>query len=155
MEIASVGVVPYLKIGQRVFTDTANLIKLVTFDTGTGNFSTFRTHNGTAGYEVPAGKQLRIQAIVFNPLGTGNVGMKLCYGDTDVGISVGAVAPTNAVYLGGSSGANARVINGAAGIAMSLEIGVLDFVVPAGKFAALQMFVNSGTAYAFGYLESV
>lgn len=143
---------PSLLIGGRVMSDVASLKTLpfrVTETAGTLN-CTPRLSNGTAGYQVPVGKQFRIVAAridVFTV--SGNGGFNIAYADNDMGFSTNN-APVNRVDYAGD--ANSTPLG-------SETIGIveasIDFVVPAGKYIGIfGNGVNAGNGQLFGYEEN-
>lgn len=151
--------IPSLEIGGRVFTDLQNLIQLVA-SVGTtaanGNASA-RLANGVAGYQVPVGKILTLQA--FRAAGNITAGaaiglFALGYSDNDAGQQSNN-ALTNAVYIAGTNTGPSIPPASAAAVVTSMECPLPDFQVPAGKYISL---VNQNNAYynvyLFGYLKN-
>lgn len=86
--IGTLGVIDTLTIGGRVYTDLTNLIILHGAVSISGNPTTFRKANGTAGYQ--AVNTLTISSVVFHCV-TASAGVvgNLGYTDTDYGINNG------------------------------------------------------------------
>ena len=129
--------IPSLTVGGVVFTDLQNLIVLVSFCNSTASHtSTPRKWNGSAGYQVTAGKTLKIRAMRMQiPVATAGVDAPhtLGYADNDVGLD-GTTAHTNLVYIGGSSGISTGLY-GISAVASFYESPIwLD--VPATKYVA-------------------
>lgn len=128
------------------FLDIPNLKCLIAVGNA-AKYSTFRSANGTAGYQVTTGKTLKFRAarvVVVTAAASG--GVVLGYGDTDVNIAAGA-APTNPVYLGGSSFVRLQNLSVEGQFSMPVR-----FDVPAGKYP----FIFSDglcAVFIFGYEE--
>lgn len=117
-----------LIIGGRTFTDLDNLIILAGYVVG-GNYTTVRELNATAGYEVTAGKTLKILAIENTPVDAGS-SVDIGYGDDDKGVNAVSSPPTNAVPV---CGAIANMDFGASGAYIQRQQAI-NFEVPEGKF---------------------
>ena len=62
--IGTLGTIPTITVGGRVFTDLDNLIVLTAYaQTGTAAGATFREPVASSGYQVPGGQTLRILAV--------------------------------------------------------------------------------------------
>jgi len=155
--IGTLGNVPTLNIGGRIFTDTANLIYLVSRVT-TANNCVFRQYDGTAGY-TPSGAtsfvaySMRYYAADITPL-TATGYSSIGYNDVDFGYDV-ATAPTTPIYPTG--GSNGFIFQGPATLG-NVNTAFVDinfkFTTPNGKY--LFLFGNgasAGTRYyqVFGY----
>lgn len=154
--IGTLGNIPNLVVGGRVFTDLTNLIVLAAYVTTASNRATFRKINTSAGYAVTAGKTLTIyaaKATAASSLSTTSAvtTATFAYSDNDVGLDT-ATAFTNPVYEIGD--VNFHTINAypAAGNMNINEVGGLNFQVLQNKFPG---FVNAGAGqlyiYVYGY----
>lgn len=150
--IGTLGTIPSLTVGGSVFTDLDNLIVLGGTNS-TNAFCTLRKPNGTAGYQVTAGKTLTQRALHFTDLDTaGNSATcSLLYGDTDVGQNA-AAAPTTPVYNFGTSAIS--IVNAiiAGGLDKNHEVSIF-FQVPATKYPGATMGAASGikAVLTYGY----
>lgn len=145
---------PSITVGGRVFTDLKNLIVLRTAITNVGGATngTGRLNTGSAGYQVTAGKTLKIKAVrAFGQTFTAAGGFYVCYSDNDVGV-VSTTAFTNAKYSGNSSSLAICLNVNAIGVWYETAF---DFDVPATKYAGAQQ--SSGTYQGmieyYGYEE--
>lgn len=154
--IGTLGTIPSLQIGGRVYTDLTSLI-ILGADATAGRWGTMRLCSGTAGYQVTTGKTLTISSVAANsPAGGGSsVYGTILYGNTDVGFQ-SASAPTSPVYMFGSSTVfpilGAFAASGAS-VSNYKDTAInINFAVPATKYPALE---NSGGAeifmIAYGY----
>lgn len=102
--IGTLGTVDTINVGGRIFTDLTTALIMAVTQVGANTFGTFRKTQGTAGYQVTTGKTLTIHAVqlICNAGGNYTTG-GLGYGDTDIGLN-SAAAPTNPIYIGGSTG---------------------------------------------------
>lgn len=134
--VGTLGTSESLSIGGRVFTDLTNLIVLRAQSVGTaGHYNTFRKLNGTAGYQVTAGKTLTILAIKWNNLvASAGAGSTLLYGTNDVGLD-SASAPTGATFQFGTSSGTAVVEIDSN--ATSIHEADCNFQVPAADYPAM------------------
>lgn len=148
--IGTLGSIPTATVGGRVYTDLDNLIYLVTGVSTGGRYATFRTHNGSAGYQVTTGKTLTISSVVnLSDTSTAYYSL-LCYGDNDVGLD-SAAAPTTVVRLGGlAAGARAHLTSVGSGN-ISIPALPLKFQVPATKYPAIYSSNADSIMYAYGY----
>lgn len=133
-----------ITVGGRTLS-TAGLIVLHC-RVGSTNRCTMRKGNGSAGYQVTAGKTLTIEAFQYHVTATsGNSGCTIAYGDNDVGFPSNTV-PTNIVYVAGSVSGyyplNASIGPGSTNYGM--QEGVVQFDVPATKYPAL---IGDATAF--------
>ena len=138
--IGTLGNIPTITAGGRIFTDLTTIISLVS-QAGTTNGGTFRKPGITSGYAVTSGKTLTVGAMVF--YATANVGMKIAQTDNDIGLDA-STAFTNPVYLGSSSGLTFPIF-------ATLPLGFApNFPVAATKYLS---FANnsSGTTWALAY----
>lgn len=147
-QIIQPSTVPCLTVGGRVFTDLSNLIILTTYVTGTSTYiSTLRRANGSAGYQITAGKTLTIYAAQMHIIVASSVNIGLGYGDNDVG-QLTTTVPTNPVYVAGAAGV---------GIFSLAAIGFFEastnFQIPATKygFVNAQATAGAGTIRLYGY----
>lgn len=154
--IGTLGAVPTLTVGGRVFTDLPNLIILYGKVVTGGRFTTLRRGNDTAGYQVTAGKTFTIGAIWGTAeVASSQAAINLLYGNTDVGLD-SASAPTTPIYLAGDA---TNVI--AAGVALLGAAGTpnasfssfpgLDFRVPATKYPAFKGSAVGTNLVVYGY----
>lgn len=145
------GIIPSLTVGNRVFTDLTNLITLIGLSQGVGgSYSSGRLPNTSAGYAVPAGKQLRIVGVSCHCVTAGPIAFG--YADNDCGSSSNTT-PTNPVYPASNIYA-AQIQMATAGNYYERNV---NFVVPAGKYVAIHgsNSVSVGNMLVYGYLESV
>lgn len=146
--IGTIGNIPTITVGGRVFTDLTNLIQLMNYVNDT-SYATFRAPNGTAGYAVTASTTLQVKAVIVHPGSTGAPSISLGYGDNDVGIGSGA-APTNAVWNAGSKDIMAVTGRGNTG-SVGSQGAVANFNIPAGKYPACYSSLGVVHAHIFGY----
>jgi hypothetical protein len=145
--IGTIGNVPTVTMGGRVFTDLDNLIYL-SGAVPTGARCTLRKNNGSAGYQVTTGKTMTIYAAVGFPSTTSYGNFTLFYADNDVGQS-SSTALTNGVYLNGDSAS--RIIFYQANNASTWGIGSpCNFAVPAQKYSGAENS-NGGFIQALAY----
>lgn len=123
--------------------------KILHSDITTNSWSTFYS-NALAGYQVPADTQFRIMAIHIFAVGASALGAKMAYGDNSVVNS--ASAPTNAVILGNGSGNN---LVASANTLNKGRVYILDFLVPAAKYPALNASSTGASAFLIGKEEAV
>jgi hypothetical protein len=133
----------------RRFTDLTNLLILYAHCIGAGGANgTFRLTSGTAGYLVPGGKTLRINAILVR--GTASSSAKFAQSDNDVTVD-SATALTNPVYVSGDIKYDILFPS----VAGNESMVPMSFPVATGKY--FTMACGGGTtdqlAIAFGYLE--
>lgn len=152
MKVSNSGAVPSLTVGGRVFTDLANLITLECFHTSGGSAnSTFRVPGGAAGYQVPAGKTLRLWAasMMCNAASSGSPA--LLYSDNDVGQQT-ATAYTNPSYKAGADAVPFLYSEGA--LTSPVERG-MNWTIPTGKYVGMKVTGNTNTIQmtVYGYLE--
>lgn len=148
--IGTLGSVDTVTVGGRSFTDVPNLIILSMYIGGSGNFTTGRKANGTAGYQVTAGKTYTIGAIrgylMLASAGT-TIQSGIGYADNDIGLDQNTT-PTNPVY---AYGASTAAVFAPYFSQLTLELPVL-FGIPQNKYV---FTLNSdGTKqqwYTFGY----
>lgn len=145
--IGNLGTIPTLTVGNRVFTDLTNLITLSGFVSGGGNYGTMRAPNGTAGYQVTAGKTYTIHSLIITGGGvTGTGAGTILYGNTDVGTGAGS-APTTPIYYGGyGAGGLLTASNFPPSITGTFCNPM--FQIPATKYPAV---INSSTAFYLSY----
>ncbi len=146
------GQVATLEVAGRTIIGLTNLIVLHSY-MAAQVFTTARLGNGTAGYVVPAQKQLRIVAVLTQVV-TANAGSRYyCgYGDTDVGIN-SVAAPTNNVSVAGAS--TTGIVR--EGNAVGNTSVAIDFIVPAGKYvyaASTNAGQTAGMMF-YGILEDI
>jgi hypothetical protein len=144
-----------ISIGGRVFTDLDNLIMLYGWTAGSTTIRTsLRLANGTAGYQVPASRTLKIMAAKIVPCAatpTGQVVATPCYSDNDVGME-SSTAFTNPIYLGGDVGMGLATAGASDNYP---EFGVvLDFDVPTGKYPGFQGGACVTSLIFYGYLRA-
>jgi len=143
------GNAPTITVGGRVFSDLKNLIVIRTRVGVGGNlYGTARSLNASSGYQVPAGKTLRITAV--REVGsTLNQAVSIGHGDDDKGMN-SAAAPTNAVWqIGDKDGVLGKNTN---------QYGVTEFVtnftIPTGKYPCAYTDSTGGAIVEmWGYLE--
>lgn len=145
--------VPSLTIGGRVFTDISNLIVLCGGPATAARFSTLRRPNGSAGYQITAGKTFRIEAIViFSGTAASIATYNLLYGDTDVGLD-SAAAPTTPVYCGGGATVYTAMVGRGTGGASEQFPQVFHphFDIPATKYACITVDKAASAVFVYGY----
>lgn len=113
---------------------------------GATSTCTFVESNGTAGYQVPVGKTLRIIAIRCASNATTGAFYAL-YSDNDAGYS-GTTAHTNPVVI---SGVNAYTTYGQTATFTYQDI-LVNFDVPTGKYPGAAASAYSGEVAFIGYL---
>lgn len=101
--IGTLGTIPTLTVGGRVFTDLTTLIELTGFCGNTNTNASLRLYSGSSGYQVTVGKTLTLHAQQISwTTASGSAGFALGYADNDVGMDSGT-AFTNPVWRGGTS----------------------------------------------------
>lgn len=145
--IGTLGTIPTLTVGGRVFTDLSTLITVVgSIVQATGTNSTCRAPVATAGYQVTTGKTYTIWAASYVSHVVGV--FQLLYTDNDTG-TPGATAFTNPKYYNSDS-ANPIFITAASVSTVSREV---FFAVPALKYVSLLTGTGSmvGSCWFYGY----
>lgn len=143
------GNIPTLQIGGRIFTDLTNLITLTASMSG-AKWSTARKLGVAAGYQVTAGKTLKIYAAVVSNEGTGTFGVQLSQSDNDTGHN-GVTAQTNAVPLIPTTVTGAFSFNC---VPTGGQIGTFSFDAPVAsqKFlTVLGIGASNGDCIFYGY----
>lgn len=149
MQVGAVGITPSLTIGGRVFTDLTNLIILHgAVAAGQANCS-LRKANGVAGYAVTAGKTLTIYACKGRSNTAANTKIILLYSDNDMGVDT-ATAPTNPVYIMGSTANYGLTYSGGASVDQE-QAHEINFQVPATKIPGVIMVSSVSYFRAYGY----
>lgn len=150
--IGTLGTIPTLTVGGRVFTDLTTLIILGGYALSNNSFASLRKPNGSAAYSITTAKTYTIYAaklIGYTLGGTGYI--NVLYGDTDAGMDA-ASAPTNAVYCNGDAATRyAGVGASSTGTGYFLDGSHTPFAVPAGKYVASKFLNGGGTAFVYGY----
>jgi hypothetical protein len=152
--IGTLGTIPTLTVGGRVFTDLSTLITLVTAIQTANRSGTFRLTNGSSGYPVTASKTLTVSAmsvISTNQVAGNSAGVaSFGYADNDVGVN-SATALTTPVYYGGSALIGLAPV-GEPSFGGEFQYSV-KLVVPAGKypFAVQDGSANILVIHAYGY----
>lgn len=157
--IGTLGTIPTLTVGGRVFTDLDNLITLVAQEgaSATSQNCTFRKVGVTGGYVVPALTTFKLIAIKIVSVtatagANANGNLDILYADNDVGFGTNT-AFTNPVYLGGDSSSVVR-FQSLIATGQSSEF-VINFDIPAGKYPAIAgQFAVTGQedmVIAYGY----
>lgn len=141
MNIVVPSAIPTLTVGGRVFTDLQNLIILSGHANNTRN-GTLRKPNGSAGYQITAGKTYQIHAAKFwsSVLSTVNASVFLAQGDTDLGLD-SASAITNPVYPFGQSTTTTGIFTTTNNTGIVVSEQDFRFNVAAGKYVNI---ANSG-----------
>lgn len=152
-QIGTLGNIPTLTIGGRVFTDLSTLIELTGYCNTNANAS-LRLYSGSAGYQVTTGKTLTIGACKLSAAtSSSNVTFNLGYADNDVGLD-SSTAFTSAVWRGGSSSNRiVAFIVGSSGVSTSsVEMGIKVNCI-AQKYVAFSGVAGAGGVYitAWGY----
>lgn len=149
-------VAPNILVAGRTFSDLSNLIILTC--TARGNDTcTMRKSNGnaTSGYQVTAGKTLKLSAFVM--MNTGNLAQGLpLYSDNDGGLAQSGVGGlTNPVYYNGFTSSDAVLSLGSAVAGYGNKEYNVYFEVPAAKYPGFHWVANSAlvTIIAYGYEE--
>lgn len=146
--LANPSAIPTLTVGGRVFTDLTNLIVLKASISAAGRYSTFRRLNGTAGYQVTAGKTLTIVALRGFNRGAAVESVNLQYGNTDSGVE-SAVDQTGVVYESGAAMYNSLAFSATSGSSAEAPSG---FTVPATKYPGVIGTTGSTVSvYAYCY----
>lgn len=152
--IGNLGTIPTLTVANRVFTDLTTLIILHGPVSTAGRWSGMRISNGTAARQTTSAKTLTMYALALvSAAATGNAVANVLYGDTDVGLNA-AAAPTNPVYMAGTSTTTDYPLQGAAAASgaylQKAEI-ACAFQVPASKYPTVQVASSNGVVNAFCY----
>ncbi len=151
--IGTLGTIPTLAVGGRVFTDLTNLKTLVGFVNGVGLNATLRELGETSGYLVPTGKVFRILAYSISNYGSSD-GLYPGYGDTDVG-QQSSSSPTGAVnpLSGGGFLINTTSANATNLVTLELSLGS-GLLIPAETYPYIASGGTMvGTILAHGYEE--
>lgn len=136
--IGTLGTIPTLTIGGRVFTDLENLITLAGHASTGGSTESGLKRIGPAfstAYQVPASKALRVLAVKLGIAGNGVLQLDLGYNDAALTAQVAFGALVNPVFA--SSGTSIR---NNSFISAKTSPGVLEqdfgegFLIPAGKY---------------------
>lgn len=135
--IGTLGTIPTLTIGGRVFTDLTT-IKMLYARQGGDVRSSFRLANGTSGYAVTGGTTLTVYAVAIIPNDSSTIGFQLAYSDNDVGSDTNT-AFTNPVYWMGASNALHQVAAVGSGMPEAVRSFALNFQVLAAKYPGLQI----------------
>lgn len=141
--IGTIGNVPTILVGGRVFVDLTNLIYLFGFNSNVNLFATLRLANATAGYQVSGTLTTYAVDGLFE---SGILKAVLLYGDTDVGFSAGA-APTNPVYLAGDTAMKVLVSNNTYSKSFAM-----NFQTPNTKYPCIKAIGDAGSFAAYAYL---
>lgn len=153
IQIGTLGTIPTITVGGRVFTDLTNLIILIGVLENAGDFTTLRKMNATSGYQVPGGKTFTAMAIKIAGAPQ-NIGCNhsVLYGDNDVGEN-SASAPATPVYAGGFTAPSATVQSVKdSGGALLFPEAAINFQVPTGKFMAHTADASvRSIVYIYGY----
>lgn len=109
--IGTLGTIPTITVGGRVFTDLTTIIILQAYmnSSAATRYSTFR--RTSSGYQVTTAKTLKLHAAKWSGIGTNSGGFTMGYGDNDVGFS-SASAPTNETFPFYGSATNSVMLNG-------------------------------------------
>ncbi len=146
--VGTLGVLPSLTIGGRVFTDLTNIIMLIgSSKTGALN-CTGRKAGATSGYQVTAGKTLTISAIKMQSETTTAWGCYFNYSDNDVGYST-STALTNGVVLAPLSSSFALEAPATVGGIGNFEVSIA--VIAAKYLTSIQIGTGTGDWIAYGY----
>jgi hypothetical protein len=145
--IGTLGTIPSITVGGRVFTDLTSL-KVLSSGVITNPRCTFRLPTGSAGYQVTAGTTLTVSAIRIVPSTTGLSVCTLAQTDNDVGLD-SATAFTNPVYQGGSTTIWTHAISST--IPTAVEATATLFTVAAQKYLSSLGNTNGERYIAFGY----
>jgi hypothetical protein len=161
MGIAAYGESDSITIGGRKLTAINKLLILKGFTNGSTNkFGSFRSVNGTAGYQVPNGKKLVVLGVrtTGNYVTATNEGLvSLYYSDNDNGIGT-STTPTNQVYQCGDI-SPAAIGSGANSAGDSSSYAKFEeatyFEVPAGKYLGCTNLGGNQSKWhqAYCYLE--
>lgn len=148
--IGTLGTIPSLTIGGRVFTDLTNLIQLIGYcdTTGSGNINSDLRRISTGASYAPSGTTFSVKAVkLMSGDASGCVG-RLLYSDASVGIGV-ATAFTTPIYEGNSSSITGYVSGASLGSSYEAPS---DFTIASGKYGG---WANNGAGKAvprvFGY----
>ncbi len=148
--IGTLGTIPTLTVGGRVFTDLDTLITLVA--KCSGNQSTLRKSGAQAGagYPVTALKTLNIYALRIIPTGA-TAGGFIGQSDSDSGLSASS-ALTNPIYFGTESSVATSDILQASGANTITEMAGNPLgKVLAGKYLTIDANSAGLFVWAFGY----
>lgn len=154
-QIGTLGTIPTITVGGRLFTDISNLIILTERVLTAARFSTLRKPNSSAGYQVTAGKTLTIEAqqSISSASSASQYEYFLLYGDTDVGQD-SAAAPTTPIYVAGeaTNTITAGHYEQAASETYVMPVNLITrFQVPAAKYAAFKATSAGTVLWAYGY----
>lgn len=140
--IGTLGTIPTVTIGGRVFTDLTNLLILQSFTGNASRRGTFRL--GQTGYQ--AVNTLTIYALEAHAASATAMQFQLAYGDTDLGFDSASALVTPVYEFGGYAGT--RHTTAAVGVARQFAC---KHQTPTGKYPAVDFLSSSGTVTAYGY----
>jgi hypothetical protein len=152
--IGTLGTIPTLTVGGRVYTDLTTLKIVVGMTKSGGVNGTFRVPKATSGYQVTTGKTLTVSsARMLMFVGSGPYNSTILQSDNDVG-SATSTAFTNPSYYNGDS-SNTTLFSagtGITGITGLTEVGGIDFAVASQKYLSV-LGTTGGQAmhWAYGY----
>lgn len=146
--IGTLGTIPTLDLGGRVFTDLTTIKVLGGYGAG-GQFATLRLSTATSGYTVTNGMTLTLTTLTHAWVGGVDVAANLGYGDNDVGMG-SAAAPTNAVWAFGDVVMRASYVSNA-GPSAAQRYFHINQQTPAAKRPALNCVIGSTYGLAYGY----
>lgn len=149
--IGTLGTIPTLTVGGRVFTDLTTLKVLHASVSTDTRASTFRAEGATAGYPVTTAKTLTIAAINIYNISGNNGKWRFGYADNDVGFD-SATALTNPIHMAASTDTGFNVPgNSATTWANNGYVNPL-FPIPATKYFFVVLSTTSTSqVVAYGY----
>ncbi len=153
--IGTIGTIPTLTVGGRVFTDLTTLIILKAHVSGNTR-STMRKSSGSTGYQVTAGKTYTVHALQAMAATTlsatgASVSFTLAQVDADIGLDV-ATAFTNPVYSAGAVAEIDLCINPGPGSGTIVQSPCAFFPVAATKYlGVLSASTYLNQLFSFGY----
>lgn len=148
MPLITPGAIPSLEIAGRTFTDLTNLIVLFASPkAGAGTrYGTFRRVGTSAGYQVTAGKTLKIKAmrIDCSAVSAGLYDLiKYCDNDIGLGAAADGTNPTSAV---------GTPITNVLATGNNQQFLCMDFAIPATKYPSFDsQAALGGLILLFGY----
>lgn len=148
----SLGLIPHLNIGGLVFTDLTNLIVLSGSVSTSSNGATVRKLGTQTGYTPSGSNKFDVWGVrmVCKPDDT-TVNCRMYYADNDVGMN-SATAPTNPVGPATASATGDSpilVMNSAIGTDAAMEVALIRFQVPNGKFLHFRVDAGAITGVIF------
>jgi len=143
--IGTLGTIPTITIGGRVFVDLDNLIILYYYVPTAGNFTTGRAAGTSSGYQVSGTlTTLSVTAVPNSP--TSALQGIILYGDNDVGLNTSA--PTNPKYIDSNFGLKVVIASGTTTNSVPFS-----FATPNTKYPAMSAANDGGSFMSYSYLS--